>query len=203
MSTIVYSKYREYSNPTKKKMVVYAIVGLVLGFITFHPQTEFHIEEIPDLSVQEVRTEESFSKAALKISSVNKNVSVEEAEEIVHHAKKYGEKFNLDPALLLGVMHVESTFNRFAISNSGAFGLMQLLPRWHNDKIIKAREKLGNPELFSVETNIFLGAWVLKDCIKKFKQTDTALKCYNGSVGTNTNYHEKVLESKRKFDPYI
>jgi soluble lytic murein transglycosylase-like protein len=36
----------------------------------------------------------------------------------------------LDPALVLGMVEVESGFRKFAISSAGAMGVMQVMPFW-------------------------------------------------------------------------
>lgn len=147
--------------------------------------------------------EKKVSLVATKIQEINKNLDSQTAMKIVETTKKYAKQFGLDPALLFGLMTIESRFDLHAISPVGAFGLMQVLPRWHNDKIIQAKHKLGNPEVFDIETNIFLGSWILRDCKKQFSDINNALKCYNGSVGMATEYHSKVLSKKRIFDNMI
>ena len=47
------------------------------------------------------------------------------------------ERAGLDPQLVLAVMDIESDFNRYAHSRSGAQGLMQIMPFW--------KEIYGNP----------------------------------------------------------
>ena len=37
-------------------------------------------------------------------------------------------QFDLEPAFIKAVVHVESAFDRFAVSHAGAMGLMQLMP---------------------------------------------------------------------------
>ena len=91
--------------------------------------------------------------------------------------------------MLLAIAKVESNFNVYAISTSGAYGLMQVIPYWHKDKILQARKELGNPELFSINTNIYLGATVLKECIQRVG-INKSLECYSGRT---PGYTEKVL----------
>jgi len=73
---------------------------------------------------------------------------------------------------------------------------MQVIPKWHKEKVIAARDKLGNPELFNIDTNIFIGAWILKDCLIKHKDTSKALLCYSGQT---EGYDQKVMREYRKF----
>lgn len=45
---------------------------------------------------------------------------------VISNAKK----FNLDPRLIMAIIHTESYFNPLAISGSGAVGLMQVMPKY-------------------------------------------------------------------------
>ena len=93
----------------------------------------------------------------------------------------------LEPELVLSVIHVESAFDRFAISYVGAQGLMQVMPFWKNE--------IGRPEdnLTNMATNLRYGCTILKHYIDKEKgNLIRALGRYNGSLG-KTKYPEKVL----------
>jgi len=93
----------------------------------------------------------------------------------------------LHPELVLAVIDIESRFDRFAISRSGAQGLMQVMPFW--------LEEIGHPEdnLMEVSTNLRLGCTILKFYIEKEKgDLKRALARYNGSLGSN-KYPNKIL----------
>ncbi len=120
----------------------------------------------------------------------NPKLTTRQAREIVSSSYRWAAEFNIDMKLLLAVAKTESNFYPHAISASGAYGLMQVIPLWHKDKIIKAREELGNPEIFNINTNIYLGAQVLKECIRKTGKVNTALVCYSGKT---PGYYNKVL----------
>ena len=120
----------------------------------------------------------------------NPKVSDRTAKEIVVAAYRWASEFNVPVELLLAIARVESNFYTYAISSSGAYGLMQVIPVWHKDKILKAREELGNPEIFNVNTNMYLGAMVLRDCMRKTSKTSKALLCYSGQT---PGYDDKVL----------
>lgn len=121
----------------------------------------------------------------------NPSISNKSAKEIVFAAYRWAFEFNVDVRLLLAIAKVESNFYQHAISSSGAYGIMQVIPLWHKDKIIRARNELGNPEIFNINTNMYLGALILRDCMKKTSaKTSKALQCYSGQT---PGYDNKVL----------
>ncbi len=84
----------------------------------------------------------------------------------------------LKPELVLSVIQVESNFHRFAISVSGARGLMQVMPFW--------LKELGKPgdDLFRIQTNLRYGCTILKYYLdKEHGNLSDALAFYNGSPG--------------------
>ncbi|NOY16879.1 MAG: lytic transglycosylase domain-containing protein [Gammaproteobacteria bacterium] len=98
----------------------------------------------------------------------------------------------LEPELVLSVIQVESNFDRFALSPTGARGLMQIMPFWIKE--------LGHPDdnLFIAQINLRYGTTILKYYLDKEKgQTSKALARYNGSVG-KTNYPRRVYAAQRK-----
>lgn len=100
-----------------------------------------------------------------------------------HEASSTG----LKPELVLAVMHVESLFDRFAISRVGARGLMQIMPFWKKE-IGKETDNLMN-----IDLNIRYGCVILKAYLKREKgDLVRALARYNGSLG-KTWYAERVL----------
>lgn len=147
----------------------------------------------------------AFREAAIAdwVKRTNSKISTSEAMIIIQSIEKWAKKFDIDPTVLYAVTHVESRFNKHAISDAGALGLMQVIPSWHLKKIKAAKEELGSPELFNVDTNVFLGAWVLRDCINLHKTLSKGLLCYNGSLSKPTDYDKKVLMVKNEVDEVI
>ena len=84
----------------------------------------------------------------------------------------------LDPQLILGLMHVESGFRKYAVSPAGARGYMQVMPFW-----VKL---LGRPDdsLFEMRTNLRYGCTILRHYLD-IENGDLyrALGRYNGSLG--------------------
>jgi soluble lytic murein transglycosylase len=92
----------------------------------------------------------------------------------------HAENYRLEPQLLAAVIYQESKFDADAVSNSGAVGLMQLLPAtaqgiadrtggsgWHEGDLL-------DPEL-----NIRYGSWYLRHLLDKYDDESLALAAYN------------------------
>ena len=97
----------------------------------------------------------------------------------------------IDPDLVLAVIHVESAFNRFAISSAGAQGLMQVMPFW--------RAEIGRPQdnLTEIDTNVQYGTAILAHYLDLAnRDLIDALARYNGSRG-RLKYPERVVYTFR------
>jgi soluble lytic murein transglycosylase-like protein len=98
---------------------------------------------------------------------------------------------HIDPDLVLAVIHVESAFNRFAISSAGAQGLMQVMPFW--------RAEIGRPQdnLTEIDTNVQYGTAILAHYLDVAnRDLIDALARYNGSRG-RLKYPERVVYTFR------
>ncbi len=98
-------------------------------------------------------------------------------------------RVELEPELVLALIEVESGFDRFAISVSGARGLMQVMPFWL-DEI-----GLSDQNLFKVRTNLRMGCTILRYYMDmESNDLGPALARYNGSYG-QTRYPVKVIKA--------
>ena len=116
----------------------------------------------------------------------------QERLQILKFVHQEAHKVELSPELVLAVIHVESYFNRFAISRVGARGLMQIMPFW--------LKEIGHPNdnLFDIQTNLRFGCTILKYYLDKEKGNLTrALARYNGSLG-KFKYPNKVFKARTK-----
>jgi soluble lytic murein transglycosylase len=92
------------------------------------------------------------------------------------HARNYG----LDPALLAAVIYQESKFKADARSDSGAIGLMQLLPATANGIAVHTGgTRFRVEDLYDPEINVRYGAWYLHHLMQKYGAERTALAAYN------------------------
>jgi len=99
----------------------------------------------------------------------------------------------LDPQLVLGLIQHESNFRKYAVSNAGARGFMQVMPFWVR--------QIGNSghDLFTLRTNLRYGCTILRYYLE-IEQGDLyrALGRYNGSLGRG-EYPNAVLASMNRY----
>lgn len=133
-------------------------------------------------------------RAVTEMLSKRYRVAEEAVGGFVAAAYKAGKVTAVDPLLILAVISVESRFNPVAESNFGAKGLMQIIPKFHKDKLIGhgGEEALLNPEV-----NILVGAQVLREYLRRFGGTETALQAYNGAFEEPTSQYAKQVLSER------
>lgn len=91
------------------------------------------------------------------------------------------------PALVLAMINVESNFDRWAVSATGAQGLMQIMPFW-----LKIAGKPGD-NLFDPRTNVRIGCTVLAYYLRQSHgDIAEALQRYYGKHYGN-GYAQRVL----------
>ena len=101
----------------------------------------------------------------------------------------------LDPALMLGLVQVESGFRRYAISVVGARGYTQVMPFWA--RLIGD----GDPSrLFHMQTNLRFGCVILRHYLN-IERGDMymALGRYNGSRG-RPEYPDAVFAARKSWE---
>ena len=92
------------------------------------------------------------------------------------------EKYDIDAALLFGIVKTESGFNPQAVSVKGAVGLMQILPS--TGEYIAAQKGVLNYDLFDVNTNLDFGVYYWKYLQQKFQGSTETAAAYNAGEGT-------------------
>jgi soluble lytic murein transglycosylase len=107
---------------------------------------------------------------------------------VIGHADNY----RLEPQLIAAVIYQESKFDADAVSDSGAVGLMQLLPAtaqgiadrtggrgWQQDDLL-------NPEL-----NVRYGSWYLRHLLDKYGDEELALAAYNAGQANVDSWRDR------------
>lgn len=104
------------------------------------------------------------------------------------------EEHHIDPAVVMAMIAVESEFDVNVIGDNGnAFGLMQIHPRWHQERM----DKLGITDLLDPYQNVTVGVDYLVELIAYYEgNTTKALMAYNaGQLGAYNNYFSKGIYS--------
>jgi soluble lytic murein transglycosylase-like protein len=106
--------------------------------------------------------------------------------KLIHYEAR---RVAIEPELVLAVIEVESRFDEYAISISGARGLMQIMPFWLDEIGI------SDQNLFKIRTNLRMGCTILRYYIDmEPRSLGRALARYNGSLG-KTVYPNKVVNA--------
>jgi soluble lytic murein transglycosylase len=97
-----------------------------------------------------------------------------------HVIRGHAENYDLDPALLAAVIYRESKFDADARSESGAIGLMQLLPDTARGIALNTggREFVVE-DLLDPEINVRYGSFYLRRLMRKYGDERLALAAYN------------------------
>jgi soluble lytic murein transglycosylase-like protein len=98
----------------------------------------------------------------------------------------------ISPVLLLAVMSVESSFDRYAVSIAGARGLMQILPAAH-PQLIAGTTDLSDPAI-----NVRIGSTILRGYLDESGgDLDAALLRYSGG---GRGYARRVVLRMQRLD---
>lgn len=117
-------------------------------------------------------------------------------EDLLRTVHYEATRAGLDPQLVLGLMQVESGFNKYAVSPAGARGFMQIMPFWPR--------AIGTADhnLFLLRTNLRYGCTILRHYLdREHGDLFRALGRYNGSLGQSA-YPNLVLLTWRKHWDY-
>lgn len=105
------------------------------------------------------------------------NLGAEDGEKITEAVNKYSEIYGVDKSLILAIIKQESNFDKNAVSEAGAKGLMQLMDF--------NLESYGVSNPYDIEENIEAGVKHIKYCLDKFNgNVEMALMAYNAGEGT-------------------
>lgn len=102
---------------------------------------------------------------------------------VTNLATDMSDDYNIDPFLVLAVIRVESEGKWWAISHSGAIGLMQVMPLHHSGP---------SDDLYNEKLNIYYGIKYLKTCSHLFGRRShlKSISCYN--MGEGNTFHNRI-----------
>ena len=190
-----------------------AVLLIALGMINIvvnnTPSVEALKSALPELSVLADPAElipaaestpavlSSRMQGALDYVTRRYRVSPEALVPVFEVAQLIGKERRIDPLLIVAIIGIESGFNPFAESAMGARGLMQIIPRFHRDKV---PEGAGDGSLLDPVVNIRVGVHVLEEAIRRRGGLVAGLQYYAGSSEPEGLYASKVLAEKERLE---
>lgn len=145
------------------------------------------------------------ANTALTLSTTDKDVLVQHladkynkpvtlVKRIVHSAFTEANLFGFPPLLVLAMIEKESGLKADVVNKYGAVGLMQVVPRYHMEKMDgKPASQLKIPEF-----NIKVGLEVLSESVSNAGgQLHKGLKQFSGGA---VNYEKKVFKLKKDLE---
>lgn len=162
---------------------------------------EASIAEGNDAAVESPRDATALTprmQGALDFVSRRYRVAGEALLPIFATAQAVGREHHLDPLLIIAVIGVESGFNPFSQSGYGAQGLMQVVPRYHSDKLPGE----ADPSAFlDPLINVQVGARVLRESINRMGGLEEGLQQFGGAANDpSRRYATKVLAEKQRLE---
>jgi soluble lytic murein transglycosylase-like protein len=111
-----------------------------------------------------------------------------------------GAQYSVDPLLILAVISIESRYNPVAESTMGAKGLMQIIPKYHLEKL---SDHGGEQALLDPQVNIRVGAQILREYQRRLGDTEAALQMYAGAFDEPVSqYANRVLAEKARLETF-
>lgn len=155
----------------------------------------------PVTDTAQMQAEEARYRALSRFVSRRYLVSQDAAFDLVTHAHSVGRQLQLDPLLIIAVIAIESRFNPIAESPAGAKGLMQIIPKFHGDKL---KVFGGEEAVFEPEANIHVGARILKEYLRRTGNLGIALQMYAGALDDERDrYTRKVLDERYRLQQVV
>ena len=146
-----------------------------------------------------------FIKLENYIVNKYKNISNTDARNIVKTSYQYAQKRNLEHTLVLAIIEGESNFNKSIKSSANAVGLMQVIPKYHQETIKKAVNEnttTKSNSIYDIENNIASGTNIIRQYINKYKNIPRALQAYRGQHN-NMQYAKKILNFQQEIKNHL
>lgn len=197
-----------------KELLALVGVAAILAFLLFPHRP--HVEKaLPSVVIDQLIEAPGRTDARVQVSVVEVvlnreqqvvaefiakryRVAEDAAGEFVALAYRAGAQFSLDPLLILAVMAIESSYNPIAQSVMGARGLMQVIPKYHPEKL---EPHGGEQALLEPTVNILVGAQILREYQRRLGDTEAALQMYAGAFDEPTSqYASKVFAEKARLE---
>lgn len=183
-------------------MVVGTLLGssaVVIGstYRTLRTIDQIMAEPVPE-GTRYIRIIDEEVPAVQEIAPVQFDTMV--PDEYIPYVREISDQYGICPELILSIIEAESSGQSDAVSSVGCIGLMQIQPKFAQERM----DKLGVADLYDPYSNILVGVDILAELADKYDDLPTVLMCYNkgeysGAVeraeaGEYSSYAEKVMQ---------
>lgn len=115
----------------------------------------------------------------VEVTIDNYTYDVPLASELQLYIANLCEEYHTDPALVIAMIGVESSYNADAVGDGGdSVGLMQIQEQWHAERMAR----LGASDLTNPYENVIVGIDYIAEQLDKGQGVEWALMAYNGGV---------------------
>lgn len=171
-------------------------------------------------SRQQAVTQQAHGKTVTKVTMrFPQDKLFQRALQYVPQIQRQAQQWQVEPELIIAIMHTESHFNPVAQSHIPAYGLMQIVPNSAGKDVTRVHQGkvrvLSANELFVADYNIEVGsAYInileqryLKDIHDLKTRTFVAISAYNSGVGsvakhfTGTGSLNKLAQTVNRMSP--
>ena len=134
---------------------------------------------------------------SITIFNSNKILKIIYKKDYSEYVEKYAKENNIDPLIIYSIIKAESNFEKNAVSNKGATGLMQLLDETANEVARNEALEYNSAEtLYNPEKNIRLGVKYYATLNDELGNYIIALAAYNAGIGTVNNWIKQGIIKK-------
>jgi soluble lytic murein transglycosylase-like protein len=141
----------------------------------------------PCLALAEDTATEAPVGIALPVMQATSSVPEPSAQAVpwYQHIQQAAQAYGVDVHLLHAIVQVESNFNTYAVSRSGAIGLMQIMPATAAGFIgLRGTRQSLSLQLQDPAINVHAGALYMRSLMDTFShRLDLALAAYNAGTG--------------------
>lgn len=106
------------------------------------------------------------------------------------------ERFKVDETLVLSVIDAESGYDKKAVSEKGAIGLMQLMPETAKYMADRIGMPIATDDLLNEEINVALGTAYLAYLDSLFNEKTLVIAAFNAGEGNVSNWLKEGIISE-------
>ncbi len=153
-------------------------------------ETSLHIALEKEIQRKDYVVDQATLKNIMNKFFPKENMSEEDKDAYIAAAAKWGAHYAIPPMLILSIAYRESLFDASVVSSANARGPMQVIYKYHKDRLDKIGKK--EQDLHDIDTGIRIGTEVFRAFYDHHKEDIyKAMKSYVG--GSYRSYAEDIL----------